>query len=277
MTSSASPAARFATFSSRVQGVSADAYRDYARRFGHPGASHGVMTLAHPHSAQAVTGALVALKAKCDAAEAERDEWRSKCADAERARDAATAASERATRDATEATTRANASRDAAESRAVADAESARRAAATANARAERAEADLARVKSSHEARLAATLAGDPARLATELAAARAEHATRVRELQAAWTARCEEAERRAAADTNARADAAEARVRELESAVAHLSHLNATLAQTAVDAARRERQRRRAPSTTARACRTETREIRRGVGRGVGRGVRAE
>ena len=237
MTSSASPAARFATFSSRVQGVSADAYRDYARRFGHPGASHGVMTLAHPHSAQAVTGALVALKAKCDAAEAERDEWRSKCADAERARDAATAASERATRDATEATTRANASRDAAESRAVADAESARRAAATANARAERAEADLARVKSSHEARLAATLAGDPARLATELAAARAEHATRVRELQAAWTARCEEAERRAAADTNARADAAEARVRELESAVAHLSHLNATLAQTAVDA----------------------------------------
>ena len=195
------------------------------------------MTLAHPHSAQAVTGALVALKAKCDAAEAERDEWRSKCADAERARDAATAASERATRDATEATTRANASRDAAESRAVADAESARRAAATANARAERAEADLARVKSSHEARLAATLAGDPARLATELAAARAEHATRVRELQAAWTARCEEAERRAAADTNARADAAEARVRELESAVAHLSHLNATLAQTAVDA----------------------------------------
>ena len=237
LTSSASPAARFATFSSRVQGVSADAYRDYARRFGHPGASHGVMTLAHPHSAQAVTGALVALKAKCDAAEAERDEWRSKCADAERARDAATAASERATRDATEATTRANASRDAAESRAVADAESARRAAATANARAERAEADLARVKSSHEARLAATLAGDPARLATELAAARAEHATRVRELQAAWTARCEEAERRAAADTNARADAAEARVRELESAVAHLSHLNATLAQTAVDA----------------------------------------
>ena len=146
LTSSASPAARFATFSSRVQGVSADAYRDYARRFGHPGASHGVMTLAHPHSAQAVTGALVALKAKCDAAEAERDEWRSKCADAERARDAATAASERATRDATEATTRANASRDAAESRAVADAESARRAAATANARAERAEADLARV-----------------------------------------------------------------------------------------------------------------------------------
>ena len=236
LTSSASPAARFATFSSRVQGVSADAYRDYARRFGHPGASHGVMTLAHPHSAQAVTGALVALKAKCDAAEAERDEWRSKCADAERARDAATAASERATRDATEATTRANASRDAAESRAVADAESARRAAATANARAERAEADLARVTSSHEARLAATLAGDPARLATELAAARAEHATRVRELQAAWTARCEEAERRAAADTNARADAAEARVRELESAVAHLSHLNATLAQTAVD-----------------------------------------
>ena len=236
LTSSASPAARFATFSSRVQGVSADAYRDYARRFGHPGASHGVMTLAHPHSAQAVTGALVALKAKCDAAEADRDEWRSKCADAERARDAATAASERATRT-TEATTRANASRDAAESRAVADAESARRAAATANARAERAEADLARVKSSHEARLAATLAGDPARLATELAAARAEHATRVRELQAAWTARCEEAERRAAADTNARADAAEARVRELESAVAHLSHLNATLAQTAVDA----------------------------------------
>ena len=66
------------------------------------------MTLAHPHSAQAVTGALVALKAKCDAAEAERDEWRSKCADAERARDAATAASERATRDATEATTRAS-------------------------------------------------------------------------------------------------------------------------------------------------------------------------
>ena len=236
LTSSASPAARFATFSSRVQGVSADAYRDYARRFGHPGASHGVMTLAHPHSAQAVTGALVALKAKCDAAEAERDEWRSKCADAERARDAATAASERATRDATEATTRANASRDAAESRAVADAESARRAAATANARAERAEADLARVTSSHEARLAATLAGDPARLATELAAARAEHATRVRELQAAWTARCEEAERRAAA-RDARADAAEARVRELESAVAHLSHLNATLAQTAVDA----------------------------------------
>ena len=243
LTSSASPAARFATFSSRVQGVSADAYRDYARRYGHPGASHGVMTLAHPHSAQAVTGALVALKAKCDAAEAERDEWRSKCADAERARDAATAASERATRDATEATTRATTARDAAESRAVADAEDARRVAADATARAERAEADLARVKSSHEARLAATLAGDPARLATELAAARAEHATRVRELQAAWTARCEEAKRRAAADTNARADAAEAnrsrarRVRELESAVAHLSNLNATLAQTAVDA----------------------------------------
>ena len=264
LTSSASPAARFATFSSRVQGVSADAYRDYARRYGHPGASHGVMTLAHPHSAQAVTGALVALKAKCDAAEAERDEWRSKCADAERARDAATAASERATRDATEATTRATTARDAAESRAVADAEDARRVAADATARAERAEADLARVKSTHEARVAATLAGDPARLATELAAARAEHATRARELQAAWAARCEDATRRAAADANARADAAEsnlarlrarldeltpdpdetrtaaalgARVRELESAVAHLSDLNAKLMQTAVDA----------------------------------------
>ena len=223
-----------------------------------------MMTLAHPHSAQAVTGALVALKAKCDAAEAERDEWRSKCADAERARDAATAACERATRDATEATTRATTARDAAESRAVADAEDARRVAADATARAERAEADLARVKSSHEARVAATLAGDPARLATELAAARAEHATRARELQAAWTARCEDATRRAAADANSRADAAEsnlarlrarldeltpdpdetrtaaalgARVRELESAVAHLSDLNAKLTQTAVDA----------------------------------------
>ena len=237
LTSSASPAARFATFSSRVQGVSADAYREYARRYGHPGASHGVMTLAHPHSAQAVTGALVALKAKCDAAEAERDEWRSKCADAERARDAATAASERATRDATEATTRANASRDAAESRAVADAESAA-APPPPPTPAPNARRLTSRASSSHEARLAATLAGDPARLATELAAA--EPAATASANQAAWTARCEEAERRAAADTNARADAAEARVRELESAVAHLSHLNATLAQTAVDAAPR-------------------------------------
>ena len=59
---------------------------------------------------------------------------------------------------------------------------------------------------------------------------------------------------RRAAADTNARADAAEARVRELESAVAHLSGSQRHTRANRGGRASCKRQRRRAPSTT-RAC----------------------
>ena len=106
------------------------------------------------------------------------DDRRSKCADAERARDAATATrARRPRRDDAPPGQRARARRRGGARRS----DAMRATAATANARAERAEADLARVTSSHEARLAATLAGDPARLATELRLPRGgEHGVRL-------------------------------------------------------------------------------------------------
>ena len=77
----ASPAAKFSTFSARVQAASQDAF-DYAKRYGNPAgaaslhAGRGTAVLGHRQSPEAMTGALVAFATKLRAAESDRDAWK---------------------------------------------------------------------------------------------------------------------------------------------------------------------------------------------------------
>ena len=213
----ASPAAKFSTFSARVQAASQDAF-DYAKRYGNPAgaaslhAGRGTAVLGHRQSPEAMTGALVAFATKLRAAESDRDAWKARCASATAALDDAIAASTAARADASaraaaaaaaanDEATRERARADAAE-RALRDATE-RHAAElrAANARCQRAEATAERAKASAAAAAAAFAKSDAAALASELAAAEAEHAVRVDELNAAWEARLNAATRRRAAN----------------------------------------------------------------------------